>query len=419
MPQVYALLFDGYEDDEDDADAAGAAPAKLFISADEFQDDNAVSIVARAEQAIPVAILTDDDPGRIGSANYFLSLAMAPFGDRNDRFDLQRLAQRDTTASELRPHAAVFVGYLGQLDNAAANGLVEYVRDGGALIVFCGQGPVKRNLELLNRLSDGKLLPFGVGPRQSINTFATPVQITSGRWRSPLLKDFHLASQVALRDVRIQSRWSVTTIDAGAEVLLSYQDGVPALATRSFGKGHCVLANFSPDADSSDIGKHGAFVALCQILAQNLSRDDTRPSSVIIGETVSLTLPNISESSAVSVQPPSGNRIEANVQTSGRLRQIVFDGTETPGLYGVMSEDERVDVFAVNLDPAESDTNTVDADELLVELEGDSVASDSTIDRRSMGDPFDLHGQPLWGWLLVAAFGFVGLELVLLGRWGQ
>ena len=62
----------------------------------------------------------------------------------------------------------------------------------------------------------------------------------------------------------IPQRYIDEAVRPDAQVLLTFSDGSPALGLRNTGLGQCLLANFSPALETSDLAKYGAFVALAQ-----------------------------------------------------------------------------------------------------------------------------------------------------------
>ncbi len=400
-------------------DQAGFAEVTFRIDQDGFSADNQCYAVARTVPGIPVGLLSDDDPQRTGSASAYLSLALAPHGDRNDRFAVRHFTSRDlaaATATELAANSAIFVGYLGPLAQPVAERLAEYVRQGGALVVFCGEGPVRRNLQTLDAIVPEGWLPWIPGPRLDLQRRREAARITAGRWRSSLLREFDLASQVALGEIRFGRLWDVVQVCAESEVLLTYDRGLPALATRRFGLGQVVLANFSPAAESSDLGKYGSFVALMQIMAQNLRTADFVANPNWAGLPLTHHVDYVESPVDLQLVDPAGSPLAATVTVQGEGVELHFPAAREPGFYRVRAGGREIDSSAVNLDPAESNLQTLSAEELQTALNQGSISADRLTEAR-WTQPLDLEGRPLWGWMIVVAMTLAGLEMSLLGWW--
>jgi hypothetical protein len=394
---------------------------EFAIDRDSFSPDDRAFTIVRPQAAISVGVLSDDDWQRVGSASFYLSLALAPHGDRNDRFAVQHMTTRDLQSispAALAQQVAIFVGYLGQLESAAAEKLAEYVRAGGALVVFCGEGPVRRNLQQLDAEDPNGWLPWQTGARRELQRDGKYTYFQTGRWRSRLLRDFDATSQVALSEIPFGTRWDVTQVHGDAEVLLSFQDGTAALASRGFGAGQVVLANFSPSSESSELGKYGAFVALTQLMAQNLQTATALPSFIHPGQALSQRVPLKGSPSTVELYDPAE-------QLTSPVRTVLPEAVELqlprvalPGCHRIRQNGELVDAVAVNLDPRESEMACLPIDP----LRGGDVADAATtagIDSGAWQRPIDLRGRPLWGWCVLLAMFSIGVESSLLAWWRQ
>lgn len=392
---------------------------ELEMNRDAFVVDDRAATVIRPQAAIPVGVLSDDDWNRVGSASFYLSLALAPHGDRNDRFTVKHLNSRDLEQqSALQGQVAVFVGYLGMLEPDAARQLASYVRDGGAIVWFSGNGPVQRNLQTLESIDPDGWLPWQPGTRRDLARSGDYAYFQGGQWRSRLLRDFDAASQLALGEIRFASRWDIAQVRGDAEILLRFQDGTPALAVRSYGTGQVVLANFSPDSQSSEFGKYGSFVALTQVLAQNLQTATAVHATMQPGDTLTHRV-------EIQGSPTTIELYDPDEQLLAPVRTMLQDAVELqwspvahPGCYRIRQTGEVIDAVAVNLDPRESELTTLP----LESFRGGQTNPGLHLAGPS-GDawqrPIDLRGQPLWGMMVLAAMAALGIESGLLAWWRQ
>ena len=136
------------------------------IPADGLAADNRAFLVVQARHRLPVVVIGDDDPNEPGTASYFLTRALAPHNDgRIDRFDVRHVSSSQLTDASLAGAAAVFVGYLGELNPQAAGTLLRFLQAGGGVMFFCGEGAVPRNLKLLEQTAGKEgVLPWEPGP---------------------------------------------------------------------------------------------------------------------------------------------------------------------------------------------------------------------------------------------------------------
>jgi hypothetical protein len=240
--------------------------------------------------------------------------------------------------------------------------------------------------------------------------------ITQGKWRSPLLRDFDEASQIALGEIRFGTIWQALEVRPQAEVLLSYGNGTPALATRQLGVGQLALANFSPDLESSDLGKYGAFVALTQMLVKNLRIDDQQAQSNYVGQPLVFEVEPSAPAANLQVSDPRGEDAQASIAVRNDSVMVQLDQPNLPGIYQIRSGNEVVAAFTVNVDPRESDLRTIEADQFKVAV-AQIDGAEGVRATPSWEGAIDLRGRPLWGWFVVFGMAFAATELFLLGWW--
>lgn len=378
--------------------------------------DNRAWLTVSTAVATPVLLLSDDDPQEPGTAGYYLQRALLPETNSTGRFSLVQRRSTELTAEALQGMQVVVAGYLGFLRPEQAQLLTDFVHSGGALIVFAGGGPVDRNLTALETASQGGMLPWRPTSRRVTLPARDPWRLRGGRWQSRWLRTFDEQSQVAIQQIQFTQVWGAGPLAADAEVLLTFEDESPALGGRAFGRGTFVLANFSPDAASSDLARHGAFVALTQMIVQAASTEEGVHSECLAGMpcTFRERLP-LDAAAALTVQGPDG--VPAQLSTRPEDDHLVATVTRSsqPGVYRLFRDGKPIAALAVALDEREGDLARLSAAEVERSLQvlGEGVA----IEPLSRSNDSPLRGRPLWGAFLTASLCAIGLELFLLGLW--
>jgi hypothetical protein len=139
----------------------------------------------------------------------------------------------------------------------------------------------------------------------------------------------------------------------GAEVALSFTSGAPALLSRSYERGRVALLTTSIDRDWSDLPLRPGFVPLAErVLAWlDTSHPGGAATTILAGE------PRIIPADRpIAVLTPDGHE---RVLPPEREGQAVFKDTLVPGHYRVTRQSGEPLTFAVQRDPAESDTSVV------------------------------------------------------------
>jgi hypothetical protein len=398
--------------------SAGQHRAEFAIADDALIADNRAWLVVKTVERLPVLIVSDDNPNQAGSAGYFLVRALAPHNDANDRFDVRHVSTIQLSEADLSAATAVFLGYLGELTAPAAKLIDAYIAGGGGVLIFCGEGPVARNLRMLDdSAGEAGVLPWQAGAARDFSLAKDALRITGGKWQSRLLADFDEQSQIAIAQIRFQRSWTVGAVRPDAQVLLTFSDGSPALGVRNTGLGQCLLANFSPALETSDLAKYGSFVALAQSLARHLRPAAGAARPALVGEAYQHpeALAADSEGGSLALVGPDGKAVPFDTDLeSGKVR-LHIPRPEQPGLYEFQRDKERM-AAAINVDPRESDLRRIDEATLLKQFESQGIGSEV---RQAGGwDPlFPTDGHPFWGSCFVAAMAVIAVELLLVGLW--
>lgn len=389
------------------------------LTADGLAADDRCHMVVRAVRRVPVTLVADDDPDEPGSATYFVTRALAPHGDQRDRYATRVVPGARAAWPDVDRAAVVFLGACATLPAPLLGALHRYMDRGGGVIAFCGGPPAGRNLRALDALTTTGLLPWQIGRPRDLAAGPGHLTLGEGDWHAPLLKRFDAISRHALAAIRFDRVWSVDAVHEQARVLLRFSDGTPALAWRPVGAGRLVVANFSPGPACSDLGKHGCFVALMQSMAEDFQPAHGLPVSAIAGAAATFASFTRLDPSGPppTVRRPDG-RPEADVQfrAEGAGTTIVLNRPRLPGFFEAAQGDAPLGTLAVNVDPRESDLRRLDADALRQALHARATTT-AVVDANAEAPVLDLHGMPLWGWMLAAALTALAIEMALLARW--
>ena len=383
---------------------------------DGFPVDDVAWLVVETSARTPVVVLSDDDPSEPGSSAYYLLRALAPSEETSTRF-APRHAPSSALSRELIDTAPmIVVGYLGALTGEQAQLLTEFVREGGGLVLFSGEGPVGRSLQALEEASEGGFLPWQPGPRLTSRGEREARHLTGGRWRSRWLRAFDEQSQLVLQQIPFDKTWAAGAVSPAGEVLLTFDDGRPALGVRSVERGMVVLANFSPESTTSDLARHGAFVAFTQMLVQASVPEVTRERRPVVGQAW-MWRSRFAESalSELSVVGADDEPIGLASQQEADQLVLLIPPMKEPGLYQLLRRGVVLEAVAVGLDERESDLTRIASTDIEARLgvTGGVVTADGSSD----GTVLELRGRPLWGEFFAAALVAIGLELFLLGWW--
>ena len=394
------------------------------IPPDALAADNTAALVARPVQRLPVLVVGDEDPQEPGTGTYFLLRSLAPLGSAEDRFDVRVVRSSELTAKDLEAAGVVFVEAIAPMP-ARTNLLANHLKTGGSLVVFGGDPGMIRTLQSISSaMGSGGALPWTPGPTRELTATNDLLTISGGQWRSRLLRDFDEQSQLALSQIHFRRVLTSTAVNPEADVLLTFSDGSPALASRQVGSGQLLVAAFSADAASSDFAKFGSFVALMQLLARDLRPPLDQQSTGIVGQPWRRNEPIAPSTDPIRIVDPLGGVTPfatsapggGGVAGAAPPSMLLIDSPQRPGVYRFERSGKTIAWAPIQIDPRESRLDRIDrsALERLLQSTGQSHG---VLQLDSASETLSNRGRPLWHWGLLAAMLMIALELASLARW--
>ena len=231
-----------------------------------------------------------------------------------------------------------------------------------------------------------------------------------------------------------------------ARTVLSLQSGDPLVVEGPAGRGRVVVVATSTDAAWSGLPASPAFLPLIQEMLGYLLRGQTSRQNVEVGQALEGSTPVTSGDATLTLQPPQGPREPVPLRVDGHQAHWTFADTSLSGIYAARQGTARGQLFAVNLNTAESDLEPLGIDELRRQwgnvsvdyLTGERAATGRApgVDWRAPGVDWRAPGvspglaavpgltpgarqRPIHLGLLYAALGLLLLETVLAWRWGH
>jgi hypothetical protein len=403
--------------------AGGPAVLAATLPEDALHDDDsrALSLVVPRE----VRVLVVDgapSPVRYRDEAYFVESALASPASpvRPTLVDAEAFARQDLAGFD--------VVFLLNVRAAAvkADELARFVEQGGGLFIAVGDQvePEDWTRQL------GALLPM---PLHVVKTAAErgaagarAARFADVAWDHPALSIFTGEAREGLLGVRTfryvlaKPRGSAQP-DGEAKVLVTFDDGAPALVEARLGKGRVLLFTSSADRDWTDWPIRTSFLPAMQRFAGWLAGalEDRREPPVVVGTPKTIRLEE--DDALVALVGPDGReRRRAELERSGLREDARGQPKLTPGEPGLWQVkvqaggQERLEprlAFAVAPDPRESDTRRLDPSELTAWFGGESHAKVEGDARAAAEGGREV---PLWSILLVLGLAAFLVEGVLL-----
>jgi len=278
--------------------------------------------------------------------------------------------------------------------------LREYVTAGGQLLyVLANERTIDDSAATLRSLTGADGLKI---TESAVDDY---VMLSRIDFRHPL---FATMSDPQFNDFTKIRFWSHRTLAEFPEtwnVLARFDDEDPALVEQTIGEGKMwvLAAGWQPEA--SQLALSTKFIPLIFGMFDSDTGSLSDSNQYTVGDKISLE-----PSPTAEITLPKGEKIAYRSPSD-------FPTLDSPGIYGVV-DGESTSSIAVNLENAESRTETIEADALErfgIRMGTTVSAAEELNNQRQLRDRELESRQRLWQWLLVAALVLLGVETLLGG----
>ncbi|REJ89997.1 MAG: hypothetical protein DWQ35_17420 [Planctomycetota bacterium] len=389
---------------------------------DNLAIDDVRYFTVEAKPAWRVLLVAPSPPERY---TRLLNDALAPFEYRQRglaQFQCDVVSQADLATQALRPYQAIWLLDPEPLSRGTWQRLARYVSEGGSLAIALGRNAAE--LERFNLDGPQPLLPaklvgqWRAGDRQ--------LRLAPANLEHPILARFKpVASSVPWDLNPILKFWRLGPLREGAEVILAYDNGQPALVEQSVGRG-IVLTLTTPVSDSlNDRRAWNNLLAplreawpgflLVVEMTHYLIGNSRTELNYQVGDAAEVRLDSGSEFEQFLLTSPSGDTSRIAVDRRDRSLRVV--DTHEAGQYELRAggaEGTRLG-FSVNLPAAVTQLERIGT-ETLSEALGDAMPSISRDRDTLLRSRQEVRGKGAWEaypWLmLIVVFVMAGEQLV-------
>lgn len=376
---------------------------RIVLRGDDHSFDNTFYTVPLEKQAIDVVYVGDDAKGDPEGLRYFFEAALQGI-PHSEVALVQRRGEEILDLDRTPSPRLVVVAQLvttGQIDE-----LKEYLAAGGSCLVV----PTSRDAAVQVASFNQTIELLDERPQRREGDY---VMLSEIDFAHPVFADFASADYNDFTKIHFWNhfRFNLGADSASTRVFARFDDGYPALWEQTYNNSGTlyVLASGWRLRDSQ-LALSSRFVPLIIGLLEQAGGGRRETPTLTVNE--SLELPTSID--------PTKRRVLRPDATSLPLAENVerFDHTDEPGLYEV-STTTKPFRFAVNLDPAESNTAELDLGQLEqygVRL-GEQATQSAELEReRQLRDTELESRQKIWRWLIAVAICVVILETWIAGR---
>jgi hypothetical protein len=383
----------------DQEEVAAATVALIDRPDDALPSDDRRHLWLSADDGIEVAVV-NGDPSELRAHDevFFMTTAVAAADE--DRSVRLRSVAPDQLEDAIRKRGAAALQDIDVLVLAnvrapspdIAPAIVDRVQRGMGLLISVGErvAPDAYNKAL------GSVLPLRMREAVQVGTApgrtearvegVAPADLSHPAFRG-LGGDLGLSGAQARRIMLLEPDPKRAT-----KIALSFTSGAPALLTAEMGDGRVALLTTTVDRDWADLPLRPGFVPLVTATLGWLGG----AGGGLSGSRITVGVPRqIRSDEPVVIRTPGGREVSVAPEDG----VATFHDTFVPGHYRArVGEDPNLrSVFAVEVDPVESDTRPVEVQEAELEGNGERVAI--TV--------------PRWRWLVLLAAALLAIEAVM------
>ncbi len=405
---------------------------EVRAAGDRLDVDNHRWLAVPVKASIPVLCIDGRPSGDAsrGAAGY-LAAALAPRQDRQGA-SVHPQIRPESALSEvnLNPYDCVFLSNVAQFTPNEAKILEAYLKQGGSVVFFLGDqvraGSYNRQLGGEERGSP-RLLPARLGP-----VLAAQGRLDPRDYRHPIVRPFQGQENAGLLTTPVRRYFKLLLPkDSKAQVALSLANGDPLIVEEEIHRGRVFLVATAADTAAPNPGETPwtwlpvwpSFVPIVQEILAYAESGQLQQRSVLVNEPLGGTFPLSAGEVPFRVRLPGGRSEAGRGRVEGDSSVWSYVDTTRSGVYTAEfgAPISRSEVFAVNVDPVESDLAKITSDQLRDDVWPGTPFLYQTTWQGLEASPGTAAGRPspFAKGLLFAVLGLLLAETYLARRFGH
>lgn len=338
------------------------------LQSDALELDNHRWLVLGVRASVAVLCVDGRPDGAGEGSTFFLRRALAPEGNEAGPIRVDVVPESVLSERDLSAYACVWLSNVAQFTPGEARLLARYLAGGGQLVFFLGDRVLadryNRQLTASADSAPGQSTGVPILPATLGEVVDRAQGIDPLGYRHPAVRVFRGQEDTGLLTTPLQKYFRLhVPRDSAAQVVLGLTGGDPLVVEQPVGRGRVVLVATAADASWSQWPRWPSFLPFVHELLAWALGTGQQHHNVLVGQTLEGMRP-ASLSEPLRVTRPDGSR-ETLRPEAGQERWSYAE-TSASGVYSVGPASPAVlpELFAVNLDTAESDLARVEPDEL-------------------------------------------------------
>jgi hypothetical protein len=309
-------------------------------------------------------------------------------------FELETLSPDEVTDAALQRNDVVVLLNVGSLENQQTSIIVDYVKNGGALLIAPGD---RVNPDLFN-VQFQEITPAALAEQETVDDYSV---IADFDRRHPIMRPLETDWSA-----RFDRHWRLVP-NAEANVVMQFDNSDPALMERQIGEGKVILFASAMDLEWNNLPLQGLFLPFIHETLRHLVQPELKQRAYSIGDTFSVDISD--EANLVTAQNSRGEEIIFANQDY--VVEAAF-----PGFIEANVDGESI-LFAINPDPEESNFSRTPAEDLfdsIINPDTNPIKSRET-QNAQLASELE-RSQRIWWWILCLVMGLILVESLIANR---
>jgi len=414
------------------------------IPADRLPADDSRTIALRAIKEVRV-LLVDGDPGSEPreSETFFLRNALVPVPLDSEYFvKPTTIAVPELAQARLDDFDAIILANVPEISEKTVNGIEQYLRRGGGLLVFPG-GKVNQTFYNERLLKQFSFLPASLGsPRGQADQDDKFFTLQDKDYQHPIVSIWNDPGSGTLSSVRFFRAFQLQPAPAAArqrkatdkdsapsriaqeagdaQIILKFADGQPAIMERTWGLGQVILFSSTANSAWNDWPVRPSFVPLIHRAVGSIVQRQDEGLNIRVGEKFARRVaPEFLDKEVTCFKPRQTDATHdlRRVELVNGAPTLQYDQTDYGGVYEVSSTDPPLSVkFAAQPTPIESSMDELSPAQInVLKNVANVIPWAPKLSLRGLVEK-DRTGMEFWLPIVVVALLVAGAE-TFLGQW--
>ncbi len=382
----------------------GLIEASIELEQDEIQFDNTRYAAFYVPEKINILLVSE-----IEKDSRFIKLALMS-ASQNTTVEIKQISFHQLSSNLFSENdLTIFVG----VDNSALNSAVEYVKNGGRILVLPGESTTADEFEQLLRSFNVSVNVNRVG---NLNNNQSITYFGNVEYEHPIFKNlFENREETKIESPEIYSYLKIEN-DPRLKPIINLRDNSIFLTEYGLGEGKALIFTSAPVLEWNNFPIKSLFAPLINKAALYQTMETEMGQRVVAGDGIDIKTDNL-KLPQIKIVKPDRTEEFVNIEDLETGNYFTYNNTNMLGVYEFYSGDNLVDYASVNFDAAESSNEFAEEEEIenyfSETVQNDNIVFINPDENYNEVIKQARFGTELWKYFLIAALIIAVVEMIV------